>query len=126
MGAGAIAVNVNVSGLAALVVAVGFVVVFAAPVWVAARLVGAEHPTLLRSAVALIVGAAGAVAGIALGGGWALLLAPLSFLLAFRSVLGTSIPGAIALGFLAVLGYAAMAHFFGGGVTLTDTGTVAT
>ncbi len=118
--------NVHVSGLPALVVAVGFVVVFAAPVWVAARVVGAAHPTLFRAAVALVVGTVGSVAGIALGGGWALLLAPLAFLLAFKSVLGTTLPGAIALGLLAVLGYAAMAHFFGDGVALTDSGTVTT
>lgn len=36
-------------GLPAVIFLVGFVVVFSTPVWLAARLTGAKHPTLLRA-----------------------------------------------------------------------------
>jgi len=91
-------------------------VVFSAPVWLAAKIVGAEHPTLLRAALSLIVGALGSAMSMFLGGGFALLLAPLAFLLAFKYVLGTSFFGAIGLAVVALLGYAAMVHFIGSGV----------
>jgi len=74
-------VNLQLSGLPALIVQVGFIVVFSAPVWLAAKIVGAKRPTLIRAALSLIVGAIGSAASILLGGGFALLLAPLAFLL---------------------------------------------
>lgn len=114
--------NLAVSGLPAIIVQVGFIVVFSAPVWLAAKLVGAQHPTLLRSALALIVGVIGSFAGIAAGGGWALLLMPLAFLLAFKFILGTSLFGAIGIAILTVLGYAAMIHFIGSGLAVPGGG----
>ncbi len=116
--------NLQLSGLPALIVQVGFIVVFSAPVWLAAKIVGAEHPTLIRAALSLIVGAMGAAASILLGGGFALLLAPLAFLLAFKYVLGTSFFGAIGLAVVALLGYVAMVHFIGSGVSVSDPGIV--
>ena len=45
------AMNLTMSGLPAIVVQVGFIVVFSAPVWLAAKLVGAERPTMIRAAL---------------------------------------------------------------------------
>jgi hypothetical protein len=47
-------VNLQLSGLPALAIQIGFIVVFSAPVWLAARIVGAEHPTLIRAALSLL------------------------------------------------------------------------
>ena len=114
--------NLQLSGLPALIVQAGFIVVFSAPVWLAAKIVGAKHPTLIRAAMSLIVGAIGSAASILLGGGYALLLAPLAFLLAFKYVLGTSFLGAIGLAVVALLCYVAMVHFLGSGVSVSDPG----
>ena len=114
--------NLSVSGLPAIIIQVGFIVVFSAPVWLAARMVGAANPTLIRSALSLIVGVVGSVAGVALGGGFALLLAPLAFLLAFKYVLGTSLLGSIGIAIIAVAGYAAMVHFIGAAYTVSGGG----
>jgi len=119
-------VNISVTGLPTLILQVGFIVVFSAPVWLAARLVGAANPTLLRAVLSLFAGAIGSAVSIVVGGGFALLLAPLSFLLAFKFVLGTSFLGAIGLALLALVGYAAMFHFLGPGVPLSGTGPVTT
>jgi hypothetical protein len=116
--------NLNVTGLPVLVVAVGFIVVFSAPVWLAARVVGADFPTLLRSAVSLAVGAIGSVVSVAAGGGVAFLLAPAAFLLSFKFILGTSFIGAIVLAILSLAGYVAMVHFIGAGFSLSG-GTAA-
>jgi hypothetical protein len=115
-------VNLNVSGLPAIIIQVGFIVVFSAPVWLAAKMVGAANPTLIRSALSLIVGVIGSVAGVAFGGGFALLLAPLAFLLAFKYVLGTSLLGSIGIAIIAVAGYAAMIHFIGAAFTVSGNG----
>jgi hypothetical protein len=109
-------VHLSLTGLPAIAMEIGFVIVLAAPVWIAARVVGAKSPTLLRAVVALFLGATGAFVSMAVGGGWALCLAPIAFLLAFKYVLGTSLPGAIVLAIVAILGYAAMLHFIGGGI----------
>ena len=114
--------QLSISGLPAIVVGIGFVVVFAAPVWLAARLTGADNPTLLRSIASLIVGLVGSIASAAISGGFALLLAPLAFLLSFKFVLGTSFLGAVLLGIVALLGYAAMVHFVGGGLSAQPNG----
>jgi hypothetical protein len=119
---GSHSVNLSVSGLPALVVQVGFIVVFAAPVWLAARMVDAANPTLLRSALSLIVGVIGSVAGVAIGGGFALLLAPLAFLLAFKYILGTSLLGSLGIAVITVAGYAAMVHFIGAAFTVSGNG----
>jgi len=118
-------VNLNISGLPALIVQVGFVVVFSAPVWLAARIVGAERPTLIRAALSLIVGVIGAIVSVAVGGGFALLIAPLAFLLAFKFILGTSLFGALGIALITVVGYAAMVHFIGAAITVSGNGGVA-
>ena len=114
--------NLQLTGLAALIVQVGFIVVFSAPVWLAAKLVGAAHPTLIRAALSLIVGAIGSAVSIAVGGGLALILAPLAFLLAFKLILGTSFIGSIGLALVALLGYVAMVHFLGAGMSIPGNG----
>jgi len=116
-------VNLSLSGLPAIVVQVGFIVVFSAPVWLAAKMVSAEHPSLIRAAASLVVGVIGTVAGIAVGGPWALLLAPLAFLLAFKYILGTSLLGSIGIAIIAVVGYAAMVHFIGAAFTVSGNTT---
>jgi hypothetical protein len=114
--------NVSMSGLPAIIVQVGFIVVFSAPVWLAAKLVGAERPTLIRSAVSLIIGVIGSIIAVAVGGGWAFLLVPIAFLLAFKFILGTSISGAIGIAVITVAAYAAMIHFIGSTLTVSGTG----
>lgn len=113
--------NLSVTGLPALAIAVGFIVVFSAPVWLAAKVIGAAHPTLLRAALALLVGSIGAVTGAAVFGAAVLLLAPLSFLLSIKYILGTSFPGAVIVAMLAAAGYVALVHFVGGGLSATGT-----
>lgn len=115
--------NLSISGLPAIAIAVGFIVVFSAPVWVASRIVGAQYPTLLRSAISLVVGAIGSVIGITIGGGLALLLAPAAFLLSFKFILGTSVLGSVVLAVLSVAGYAAMVHFIGAGFNVHGAAT---
>lgn len=114
--------NFTFTGLPALVVLVGFVVVFSAPVWLAAKLVGAKHPTLLRAILSLVAGSIGAFILVVLTGPWEFILAPLVFLLSFKYILGTSFLGSILLAIVAGLGYAAMGHFMGGG-SFDGTGT---
>jgi hypothetical protein len=107
--------NLTLAGLPAIFAFVGFVVVFSAPVWVAARLVGVAHPTLLRAIGALAVGTVGLFFIAVFTGPWVFLLAPLAFLLSFKCILGTSFLGSVLLAIVAGLGYAAMGYFFGGG-----------
>jgi hypothetical protein len=114
--------NVSMSGLPVIIVQVGFIVVFSAPVWLAAKLVGAERPTLIRSAVSLIIGVIGSIIAVAVGGGWAFLLVPIAFLLAFKFILGTSIFGAIGIAVITVAAYAAMIHFISSTLTVSGTG----
>lgn len=103
----------TVSGLPAIIIQLVFIVVFSTPVWLGARIVGAKHPTLLRAVFSLMVGTLGSTACIFFSGLLALLLAPLSFLLAFKYVLGTSFLGAIVLALVALGGYVAMVYFLG-------------
>lgn len=114
--------SLSLTGLPAVVLFVGFVIVFATPVWLGARIVGADNPTLLRSIASLVVGMLGSAAAAAVTGGWALLLAPLVFLLSFKYVLGTSLLGSIVLAIVAALGYVAMGHLFGGGLPASHPG----
>lgn len=108
--------DLSLTGLPALIFLVGFVVVFSAPVWLAARLTGAKYPTLWRAVASLVAGNLGAFLLAMLTGPWVLLLAPLGFLLSFKYILGTSFPGAVLLAILAGLGYAAMGYFIMGGI----------
>jgi len=59
--------NLSISGLPALVIVVGFIVVFSLPVWLASRVVGADRPTMLRSAFSLLVGAIGSLVATLVG-----------------------------------------------------------
>ena len=106
----------NLTGLPALIFLVGFVVVFSAPVWLAARIIGAKHPTLLRAVASLASGMLVAFLLAVLIGPWVFLLAPLGFLLSFKYILGTSFLGSVWLAIVAGLGYAAMGYFIGGGI----------
>lgn len=106
----------SVFGLPALAMVVGFIVLLSTPVWMAARVVGAEQPTLLRAMGSLFLGCVGTVLGGLIGGPAALLLAPLAFLLAFKYVLGTSMVGALLLGLLALAAYILMGQLVGGGL----------
>jgi hypothetical protein len=107
--------SMTVTGLPALIFLIGFVVVFAAPVWVAARVVRARHATLLRSVASLLAGTFGTFALALLIGPWALLLAPVVYVLSFKVVLGTSVLGSILLAIVAAAGYALMGWWLGGG-----------
>jgi len=95
----------TVSGLPAIIIQLVFVVVFSMPVWLGARIVGAKHSTLLRAVFSLMLGTIGVAFCIFLTGLLAFLLAPLSFLLAFKFILGTSFLGAIVLSLVALSGY---------------------
>lgn len=106
--------NFSLTGLPAIIFLVGFVVVFSAPVWLAARIVGAKHPTLLHAVASLVAGMLASFLLAMLTVPWVFLLSPLFFLLSFKYVLGTSLLGSVLLAILAGLGYAAMAHFVGG------------
>ena len=103
----------TLAGLPLLIVLVGSLVVSAAPVWLAARIVGADNPTLLRSILALLL--ASVLAGICLtvAGPLSLLLVPLAFVFSYMWVLGASFGQALLLGILSLLGYFAMASLFG-------------
>jgi hypothetical protein len=115
-------VNLNVTGMPAIIIQVGFIVVFSAPVWLGARMVGAQHPTIIRSALSLFVGAIASAVCIVWGGGFAWLLAPLAFLFSFKFILGTSFIGSIGLAIIALAAYVAMIHFIGGAFTVSGTG----
>lgn len=114
--------NLSISGLPAIAITVGFMVIFAAPVWMAAKLVGAHTPTLFRSILALLLGMVGTIVSASIAGAAALLLAPLSYILSFKLVLGTTFLQAILLSILALVGYAAMLHFIEGGVSVSESG----
>jgi hypothetical protein len=114
--------NLTLTGLPAVIAFVAFVVIFSAPVWLAAKLVRAQSPTLLRAIASLILGTLGVFLVALLTGPWVLVLAPLVYLLSFKYILGTSFLGAVALAILAGLGYAAMAYFVGGGFHASPTG----
>jgi len=107
--------NLTLTGLPAVVAFIGFIVVFSAPVWLAAKLVGADNPSLLRAIGSLAAGTVGVFILAVLTGPWVFLLAPLAFLLSFKYILGTSFLGSILLAIVAGLGYAAMGYFVGGG-----------
>lgn len=106
----------SLTGLPAFIFLVGFVVVFSAPVWVAARVIGAEHPTLPRAVASLAAGMLCSFALAILTGPWVFLLAPLGFLASFKYILGTSLPGSVLLAIIAGLIYATTAYFVGGGL----------
>jgi len=102
------------TGWPALIFMVGFVVVFATPVWLAARIIRAEHPTLLRAIASLAVGMPVSLMLAILAGPWGFLLAPLGFLLTFKFILGTTFPGAVLLAIIAGLGYLVMGYLISG------------
>lgn len=116
--------NFSLTGLPAIIFLVGFVVVFSAPVWLAARIVGAKHPTLLHAAASLAAGMLGSFLLAMLTGPWVFLLAPLVFLLSFKYVLGTSLLGSVLLAIVAGLGYAAMGYFVGGSFSGVGNGII--
>lgn len=101
-------------GWPAFVFLIGFVVVFSTPVWLAARIVGAKHPTLLRAIASLAVGLLVSLLIAILAGPWGFLLAPMGFLLTFKYILGTSFLGSMLLAFLAALGYVVMGYLISG------------
>jgi hypothetical protein len=107
------------SGLPAHAMTVGVIILGSLPVWAAAKMTGAGNATLLRSAIALFVGTGFALASLSLAGGWAFILAPVAYLLAFKFILDTSILGSIVLSLLALAGYAAMIKMFGAGFSIS-------
>ena len=106
----------SISGLPALAWTLGFAVLGSLPVWAAAKLVGAADATLMKSGVSLVVGTVIALGSASFAGGWALLIAPIAYLLAFKFILKTSLLGALILAVLALAGYAAMFKVIGGGM----------
>lgn len=101
-------------GWPAFIFLVGFVIVFSTPVWLAARIIGAKHPTLWRAVVSLAVGMPVSLLLAVLAGPWGFLLAPVGFLLSFKYILGTSFLGSVLLAVIAALGYAVMGYFISG------------
>ncbi|AXI02987.1 hypothetical protein [Aquirhabdus parva] len=112
--------NISISGLPAFAIELGFIIVFSAPIWLAARFVGAENPSLVRAIFSLLIGTIGAIFSAFITGAFALILAPLAYLLSFKYILGTSMIGAIILAIVAAAGYVAMIHFMGAGLNVTD------
>lgn len=104
--------NISLTGLPALLFMVGFVGVFSTPVWLAARLIRAKHPTLLRSIVSLALGMPISLLLAVLTGSWGFLLAPLGYLLSFKLILGTTFMRAVVLAILAGIGYMAIGYLF--------------
>lgn len=104
----------TLTGLPALIFLVGFVVVFSTPVWLAARLIGARHPTLMRAVVSLAAGTLASLLLAILAGPWGFLLAPLGYLLSFKFILGTSFLGSVMLAIVAGLGYVALGYLLSG------------
>lgn len=91
-----------------------FLAILASPIWLAARIVGAEHTSLIRAVLALGIGIALNILSAEAIGGMALLFSPIIFLIAFKYVLGTSFFGALILGIVACTGYAILGHLFHG------------
>ena len=112
--------NFVVTGLPVIAFGVGFVVVGSLPVWFGAQVTGAGKPTLIRSALSLIAGIIGSILGGMAGMPLALLIAPLSFLLAFKFILETSFFGALLLCIVAVIGYFLMGKFIGGSFSVNE------
>ena len=103
--------NFYLTGLPAFALAIGFIIIGAAPVWLAAQLTAAKHASMARAVASLFLGVAGCVISASFFPLWSPLLVPLSYLLSFKWTLGTSFFGAILLGVLAVLGYVALIYF---------------
>jgi len=101
-------------GWPALIFLVGFVVVFSTPVWLAARIIGAKHPTLGRAIGSLAVGLLVSILLAVIAGPWGIFLAPLGYLLAFKYILGTSFLGSVLLAILAGLGYVLIGYLISG------------
>ena len=102
-----------ITGLPLIILLVGSLVVYAAPVWLAAKIVAVRDATLLRCILSLLVATLLAGACLVASGPFALFLVPLSFLLAFMLVLRASFGQSFLLGVLALLGYALMFKLFG-------------
>jgi hypothetical protein len=99
-------------GMTAIIMSIGITIVIAAvPVWFGAKVTDATNPTLIRSILALLAGTIGAIAGFKVAGGLGLLIAPISYLLSFKFILGTSLFGAMILGILSITGYFLMGKF---------------
>lgn len=93
-------------------------VVGALPIWLAAKIIGAGNATFSGAIMAMVVSVLGmgaALLTIPIIGLWALLLALVVYLLAFKSILQTSFFGAIVLVIIAGAISAAISHVFGGG-----------
>lgn len=116
--------NITISGLPALIMALAFVSIFTLPVWAAARVVGAGYPTFLRSAAALVIGVALSLLSIAAFGYWSLIVSPVAFLVTIRFILDTSFRGAFILTILAALGMAFVVKLFTAGFSVSPAGSV--
>ncbi|MFZ6769988.1 hypothetical protein ACO0LM_23280 [Undibacterium sp. Di26W] len=112
--------SLTVSGLPALAWEIGFVIVGALPVWFGAKITDATNPTLVRSVLALFLGTIGSIAGFMIGGPLGIFLAPVSYILSFKFILGTSLVGAFLLGILSLFGYFLMAKLIGGGFSVNE------
>jgi hypothetical protein len=111
-------VDLTVSGLPAIAIATAFIVAFAAPVWLAARVAGADYSTLKRSVLALMLGLIGTIVTAQEFGVLVFVLAPVFFFLAFKFLLGTPAVGAAVLGVLAIAGYIVMVKIGGAAFSL--------
>lgn len=92
----------------------------ATPIWIAAKIVGAGKPTLLRSIFAVFLGAAFSFVTLMVAGGFGLLLAPIAFLFAFKILLDTSMFGAIILSVIAAAINAAIFHLMSSGINVSN------
>ena len=114
--------HISISGFPALLIQAGFIVVFSAPIWIGAKVVGAEEPTFLRAAAALVVGLILAFISLFAPHGLPLILVPLGFLISFKYILKTSFFGAVILAVIAAAGYTLLSHLISSGVSFSNGG----
>lgn len=103
--------QVNITGWPAIAWSLGYVILAASPIWLAAKLTGARHASLLRAILALFGSTLINTGLVYILGHHAWWLSIIAYLLAFRFILGSSFLGGVFLGLLAMLGYALLGHY---------------
>ena len=84
-------------GLTGLAWLVGIAAIGTAPIWFAAKVVGAEQATVVRSALAMLLTVVGTFVSLVIVGSAAFVLVPIICVVIFKYVLDTSFLGAFIL-----------------------------